>query len=42
MIDYKDLLVSGIGLDDIYDMNEILLVKNENEYRSSVANKETK
>ena len=42
MIKYTDLINPGIGLDDIYDMNEILIVKNENEYRSSAANKETK
>ncbi len=39
-IKYPDLYSNKIGFDDILDMNDILKVKAENEYRSAQAVKE--
>ena len=40
LVSIDQLHKTGIGYDDILDLNELLLVKNENEYRSYQANKE--
>jgi len=40
LITIDQLYKTGIGYDDILDLNELLLVQNENEYRSYQANKE--
>ena len=39
LINIEQLYKSGIGLDDIMDLNELLIVKNENERRSMEASK---
>lgn len=38
-IKYSELFQPGLGLDDILDMNEILMVKNENDFRAMEAAK---
>ena len=37
MISIDQLYKVGIGFDDILDLNELLMVKNENEYRAMKA-----
>jgi hypothetical protein len=39
LVTIGQLYETGIGIDDIMDLNEILMVKNENEYRSTQAAK---
>lgn len=40
LVKIEQLYKPGLGFDDIMDLNEILIVKNENEYRSVEAGKE--
>jgi len=40
LVRIDQLYKTGIGYDDILDLNELLLVQNENEHRSYLANKE--
>lgn len=39
LVKIEQLYKTGIGIDDIMDLNEILMVKNENEYLSTQAAK---
>lgn len=39
LVRIEQLYQPGIGFDDILDLNEIMMIKNENEYRSVEAGK---
>lgn len=42
LVNISQLYKTGIGFDDILDLNELLAVKNENEYRANKAQESKK
>jgi len=41
LISIEQLYKTGIGLDDCMDLNELLMVKNENDYRAMKAQEQS-